>query len=157
MLPCTVHFWYKQHPIIPLITPRQKTVLYTEKFLISRFLCIKNVVYMTVVYVSQREMLRLDQIQDVLNLGLDVPTMYLVPRKRFDRLRGINFCEVEFPTVCIPNFSANGGAAGGVHKYGIAFRGWIRATINRVWGLSDWLRQQGKKYMRVFTAHLRLN
>jgi hypothetical protein len=38
--------------------------------------------------------------QDVLNLGLEVPTMYLVPKKRFDRLRGINFCEVEFPTVC---------------------------------------------------------
>jgi hypothetical protein len=39
--------------------------------------------------------------QDVLNLGLEVPTMYLVPKKRFDRLRGINFCEVEFPTVCV--------------------------------------------------------
>ena len=48
-----------------------------------------------------------ETLKDVLNMGLEVPTMYMVPKKRFDRLHGINYCEVEFPTVWLVLFSCD--------------------------------------------------
>ncbi|KAH9253616.1 hypothetical protein BASA81_008452 [Batrachochytrium salamandrivorans] len=56
-----------------------------------------------------------ETIKDVLQLGLEVPQHYVVPRDRFDNLVGLNMCELEFPgyyqfflkqrsmTVIVPN------------------------------------------------------
>lgn len=38
-----------------------------------------------------------ETIKDHMGLGLTVPTHYVVPRERFDRARGVNVSEVEFP------------------------------------------------------------
>jgi phosphoribosyl 1,2-cyclic phosphodiesterase len=39
-----------------------------------------------------------ESIKDVMALGLDVPAAYVVPREPFDRRRGLNVAEFEFPT-----------------------------------------------------------
>ena len=38
-----------------------------------------------------------ETIKDSLNLGLDVPTYYIVPTTRFDINYGLSVCEFEFP------------------------------------------------------------
>jgi len=38
-----------------------------------------------------------ETIKDPMNLGLEVPKFYIVPRERFNLKLGINMCEVEFP------------------------------------------------------------
>jgi len=38
-----------------------------------------------------------ETVKDSLKMGLDVPTYFIIPTKRFDRKTGINIAEVEFP------------------------------------------------------------
>jgi hypothetical protein len=38
-----------------------------------------------------------ETVKDSLNLGLEVPTYYIIPTNRFDRKHGINVAEFEFP------------------------------------------------------------
>ncbi len=38
-----------------------------------------------------------ETVKDSLNLGIDVPTFYVVPSVRFDKKTGINVAEFEFP------------------------------------------------------------
>jgi len=36
-------------------------------------------------------------VKDSLNLGIEVPTYYIIPSERFDKQLGINVAEFEFP------------------------------------------------------------
>jgi hypothetical protein len=38
-----------------------------------------------------------ETVKDSLVLGLEVPTYYIIPSKRFDRKSGVNVAEFEFP------------------------------------------------------------